>query len=85
MSCPNCKKSQRHVFKVIAYGMPMMFCRKCSCLWGFWSYVYVHIFSKIDAYIDGGFSFFIYKGSYLRGLYHYFRGSYKRQDRKEIS
>lgn len=64
-SCPQCKGEPR---RVLYLGFPMWLC-DCSCLFGFWSWVAVHL--QVE---DGGWSFIAYEGSYLRALWHWLRG-----------
>ncbi len=64
MRCPECKAAS---LKVIYMGLPMRICCDNSCgnLWGFWAWV-------CSIYFTGWF--FVYEGSYLRGLLDWLKG-----------
>ena len=71
-TCPLCNSEK--VEKVIACGLPMKFCTSCNCLWGFWSYIYTLLIAPIEAWLNGGFYFLSYKGSYLKALWDFILG-----------
>ncbi len=62
-----CPKCGRESLKVIYAGIPARLCtdEACSCLWGFWSFL-------ITWLPFNGF-FFVYEGSYLKGLWAWLR------------
>lgn len=61
-TCPQCGSAY---IKVIYAGIPARLCvdETCNCLWGFWS-------TLITWLPFNGF-FFIYEGSYLKGLWRW--------------
>lgn len=58
-TCPTCEVK---ALKVIYSGLPLLMCDKCTTIWGFWSWVPRLWF---NGYL------FIYKGSYLKGLWEW--------------
>lgn len=63
-TCPACNSK---VQKVIYFGFPMYLCtsQTCMTLWGFWSFIPCIWFNGM---------FMVYKGSYLKALYHWLKG-----------
>lgn len=69
--CPKCGRLSE---KVIYAGIPARLCtdETCSCLWGFWSFLITWLpFNGI---------FFVYEGSYLKGLWQWL---FRKDDRDD--
>ncbi len=61
--CPRCRSAPT---KVIYMGAPMKLCSDyaCSTLWGFWSFVPVHVVPFNGVFLS-------YEQSYWRALWHW--------------
>jgi hypothetical protein len=69
--CPLCGNDEP--FKVIQYGMPMLFCsdENCNCLYGIFSYIMEYLHLPFTGWL------YRYEGSYIIALYHYLIGDIK--------
>jgi len=66
MKCVNCDNNKSS--RAIVMGLPVSFCTHCLTMWGFWSYAYTFLFAPLEGWLNGGFSFMLYEGSYWNAL-----------------
>lgn len=62
--CPSCGSAD--IEKVIYAGLPARFCVECTAMWGFWSWVIMHL------PFNG--RLFCYRGNYLSALIRWLQG-----------
>lgn len=73
LRCLECESNDAS--RVIACGLPMKFCQRCSTLWGEpWATIYSLLLAPFEGLAKGGFEFMEYEGSYFAALKEWWQG-----------